>query len=923
MSNIGNTVSHVRKIKLKLENLSEKDLKDKKEIEKILNNIKMKFKFTKHHLILRNSKKVSIEEFKLKNNKIFISSNREIKSKSLKIKYEDGKIIKVFNFINFEFNFRILKNLKCAVICSGGDAPGMNIFLYNFIEKSINSGVQIMLINAGYEGLMNLKDNEFLKMNENERSEKEKKFFTQLKKEKYLGGTILRSSRSVLFTQKEGRLRAIFWILVKKTSFLVVIGGDGSITGLSTLKDEYFGGCLLILSFSFFLHKKNFPETDFGDFFSIENIFKAASYSENELFTIESAKELLNSLFGQIKAEETLQMAKLYRDLIKCYNKKYKDCNKTINLLKFSKTFIHNAHKTDLSFKLNCIAVPATIDNDIPSTISLGHISAMAVIYSSVKILEPTMSSHSRRVAVEVMGRKCGSLTASSKICMNEKSICFLPEHNNMFWRERLVEWLSKEKNNKDFLVIFVTEGTEYVVFENPEKKEMSLEEVYLKIKENFSIQNKEIDQKKDLNSSEENLIKLFGNALHSNSHLLKVLELLNKNAKGNQYLLLRHKLSVNMMQKFINTEIKQETRDIVLGHLQRGGDPSAFDRLLGFQMASKSIDNILGNKSSGVLCFDKMRVKFEKFNAIISKIKEIKKAEKLFSWKKVIELREKILLNIVWEKVNNRELEIMNEKIFKIERNKKIKDKTEKILIIFEGNFNISAVDFLLEFANYANIFCLNYDKKIEKIENLLKFKPTIHNFSKKEIKKLSSEIKNKEIKKTILIGTVKCLELIPKISNSIFIPIAGNISKKEYKFLCEKINIRKNEDFLYFLNTDSYLGTGISLIKSLLLTKKNKLDCFVVKLPKFLIPVMEKTFVDPCIKFIAESKAFCCQIKKKDKTNYHEVDLSKMVFGSVCNVFDSFVAKSIAIRLKGIENFEGNQICLYNGNEINFANI
>jgi 6-phosphofructokinase 1 len=53
---------------------------------------------------------------------------------------------------------------------------------------------------------------------------------------------------------------------------------------------------------------------------------------------------------------------------------------------------------------------------------------------------------------------------------------------------------------------------------------------------------------------------------------------------------------------KKIEKETKRETRVLVLGHLQRGGPPTAYDRILGSQLGAKAIDTLLkGEKASFV----------------------------------------------------------------------------------------------------------------------------------------------------------------------------------------------------------------------------------------------------------------------------------------------------------------------------------
>ena len=55
-------------------------------------------------------------------------------------------------------------------------------------------------------------------------------------------------------------------------------------------------------------------------------------------------------------------------------------------------------------------------------------------------------------------------------------------------------------------------------------------------------------------------------------------------------------------LAKFIENETKIETRATVLGHVQRGGCPSAFDRVLASRMGSKAIELLLEGKTSRVV---------------------------------------------------------------------------------------------------------------------------------------------------------------------------------------------------------------------------------------------------------------------------------------------------------------------------------
>ena len=66
---------------------------------------------------------------------------------------------------------------------------------------------------------------------------------------------------------------------------------------------------------------------------------------------------------------------------------------------------------------INCVGLPATIDNDIPGTdITIGFNTALNTIVDAVDKLRDTSSSHYRCSVVEVMGNRCADLALLSAI---------------------------------------------------------------------------------------------------------------------------------------------------------------------------------------------------------------------------------------------------------------------------------------------------------------------------------------------------------------------------------------------------------------------------------------------------------------------------------------------------------------------------
>ncbi|QJC32343.1 6-phosphofructokinase [Enterobacteriaceae endosymbiont of Donacia dentata] len=93
----------------------------------------------------------------------------------------------------------------------------------------------------------------------------------------------------------------------------------------------------------------------------------------------------------------------------------------------------------------------------------------------------------------------------------------------------------------------------------------------------------------------------------------------------------------INKLAKYIETKIKRETRTTVLGHIQRGGSPVAFDRILASRMGNYSVELLFkgyGGRCVGVQN-DKM-VHHDIIDAILNMKKVFKKdlldtAKKLF----------------------------------------------------------------------------------------------------------------------------------------------------------------------------------------------------------------------------------------------------------------------------------------------------
>jgi 6-phosphofructokinase 1 len=93
-------------------------------------------------------------------------------------------------------------------------------------------------------------------------------------------------------------------------------------------------------------------------------------------------------------------------------------------------------------------------------------------------------------------------------------------------------------------------------------------------------------------------------------------------------------------MVDWLNNEIKMETRATILGHIQRGGNPTVYDRLMAFEFVTYAVDKLLSEKSVGsVVVYKDAKFEFRTIEYINSGKYEIsedllKLAKKLTSWR-------------------------------------------------------------------------------------------------------------------------------------------------------------------------------------------------------------------------------------------------------------------------------------------------
>ena len=187
---------------------------------------------------------------------------------------------------------------------------------------------------------------------------------------------------------------------------------------------------------------------------------------------------------------------------------------------------------------LNVIGVPKTIDNDLSATDStFGYQTAVQIATESVDKLVTTAASHNRVFVLEVMGRDAGWIALNSSVAGGAE-ICLIPEIP--YDIDKVMERIeSRFRKDRGFVIIVIAEGA------HPKKGNKSTE---------------------DVGEVGRGNVKLSGAAARLVSELKEA---------GCPY----------------------DIRSTVLGHLQRGGVPLAFDRVLATQFGVKAFDMVKEGK--------------------------------------------------------------------------------------------------------------------------------------------------------------------------------------------------------------------------------------------------------------------------------------------------------------------------------------
>jgi len=114
-----------------------------------------------------------------------------------------------------------------GVLTSGGDSSGMNSAVRASVRMALYLGCKVFFIKEGYQGMVN--GGNYI----------EEATWVSVSGIIHAGGTVIGSARCAEFREREGRLRAAANLIKHSITNLVVIGGDGSLTGANLFKQEW------------------------------------------------------------------------------------------------------------------------------------------------------------------------------------------------------------------------------------------------------------------------------------------------------------------------------------------------------------------------------------------------------------------------------------------------------------------------------------------------------------------------------------------------------------------------------------------------------------------------------------------------------------------------------------------------------------
>ena len=217
----------------------------------------------------------------------------------------------------------------------------------------------------------------------------------------------------------------------------------------------------------------------------------------------------------------------------------------------------------------NIIAIPKTIDNDIPFTDrAIGFDTAVDKVTSALYDLTFTAASHDRTMVVQVMGRNAGHLALRSGIAGGADIILIpelTPQIDTDLVKRICLHIAQLRRSGRKFALIVIAEGVNNIQGEKE---------------------------------------KYIGDYL------------------AQQINEISHQLCLSKQPEWSNLDTL-ETRATVLGHIQRSGTPSSYDRLLAATFAKKAIDLIAEENYNQLVVWHHGEVQIQPLDTVVAQLKK------------------------------------------------------------------------------------------------------------------------------------------------------------------------------------------------------------------------------------------------------------------------------------------------------------
>lgn len=202
---------------------------------------------------------------------------------------------------------------------------------------------------------------------------------------------------------------------------------------------------------------------------------------------------------------------------------------------------------------MNIITLPKTIDNDVAMTdMTFGFNTAMEIATNAIDRLHSTAHSHHRIIVVEIMGHNTGWLALGSGIASGA-DVILIPEIP--YSVDRVAKAIQKRMyRGNNFSIVAVAEGA------------LSSEDYKKQLKLQLNLTNAKKGKNRDKKKKALHVLSEFTDHCRSNTVRLS-----------------------NQLEKFTGLE----SRLTILGHLQRGGTPTAKDRVLATKLGTACVKAI------------------------------------------------------------------------------------------------------------------------------------------------------------------------------------------------------------------------------------------------------------------------------------------------------------------------------------------